>query len=116
MKWIAAILIAAVPATAAAHSWYPRDCCHGEDCVPVSDIEKVPGKPYQIWHTEKFGPVQVDDTVLRDRARISKDGRYHLCAVPAEQSGKERQRPLAKKERLSPDRWHVQCIFIPGTA
>lgn len=84
--------------------------------MPVSQIERIPGKPYQIWHTEKFGPVQVDNTVIRDRSGVSADGGYHLCAVPSEQSIKERDRPLAKKKEASPDRWYVRCVFIPGMA
>jgi len=117
MKWLfVTLFVVALPAIAVAHSWYPRECCHGEDCVPVSSIDRVPGKPYQIWHTDKFGPVQVDDTVIKDRSRVSKDGGYHLCAVPTEQNGRNRDRPLAKKKEPSPDRWHVQCVFIPGMA
>ncbi|MBU1213325.1 MAG: hypothetical protein KJ587_18975 [Alphaproteobacteria bacterium] len=114
MKWIAVAAFAvAMPTVAGAHSWYPRECCHGEDCVPVTTIERVPGQPYQIWHTDKFGPVQVDDTVIKDRSRFSEDGRYHLCAVPSEKRG-ERTSPLAPQRPPPRDRWHVQCVFVPG--
>lgn len=116
MRGIVALSILLSAPAALAHSWYPKDCCHGEDCVPVNSIEKIPGKPYQIWHTDKFGPVQVDDTVMKDRSRVSEDGGYHICAVPSEQTGKERDLPLSQKKPPSLDRWHVQCVFIPGTA
>lgn len=116
MKFILAGIIAvAIPAVAAAHSWYPQECCHDEECVPVTAIDRLPGKPYQIWHTEKFGPVQVDETVIRDRSGISEDGLYHLCAVPREKRSSDTDRPLAKKQ-LSPDRWYVRCVFVPGVA
>ncbi len=116
MKTIVATLIAvAIPTLAVAHSWYPRECCHVEECVPVTTIDHLPEKPYQIWHTDKFGPVQVDDTVIRDRSGISEDGQYHLCAVPREKRGSSTERPLAKK-KLSPNRWYVRCVFVPGVA
>ena len=43
-KWfLAAILAAATPA--AAHDWYPMECCHAMDCAPVEKVEMLPGPP-----------------------------------------------------------------------
>ena len=41
-KWLlAALLAAATPA--AAHDWYPMECCHSMDCAPVEKVEMIPG-------------------------------------------------------------------------
>ena len=41
-KWfLAAVLAAATPA--AAHDWYPMECCHAMDCAPVEKVEMLPG-------------------------------------------------------------------------
>src|SRR5690606_28288868 len=39
-KWLLAFLLAAAPA--AAHNWYPMECCHEMDCAPVDRTEIVP--------------------------------------------------------------------------
>src|SRR5258705_10860660 len=41
-KWfLAAVLAAATPA--AAHDWYPMECCHAMDCAAVEKVEMLPG-------------------------------------------------------------------------
>jgi len=41
-KWfLAAALAVATPA--AAHDWYPMECCHAMDCAPVDKVEMLPG-------------------------------------------------------------------------
>jgi hypothetical protein len=75
-------LAAVVPglhAPARAHSWYPHECCSGEDCAPVDNIAwLVPaggGLP-QLVVTSKHGTA----VVPRDfPVRQSKDSRMHVC-------------------------------------
>jgi len=35
------VILVSLP-TALAHSWYPRHCCHDQDCRKVERIEKLP--------------------------------------------------------------------------
>jgi hypothetical protein len=106
-KWVlAALLAAATPA--AAHDWYPIDCCSGMDCAPVEKVEILPGAaiasllptppPAQtpvsgILVTTKHGSVVVPANFPR---RESKDHRMHACMRPA-QGGNMR----------------LICIFLP---
>src|SRR5262245_58287079 len=55
-------------------SWYPRECCHDEDCQPVA---KVRVSPEGLWMTTVGG-----QTVLvssDEPRRPSRDMRWHLC-------------------------------------
>jgi len=86
-KWLLAFLVAATPA--AAHDWYPTECCHEMDCAPVERTE-VPtptaadgngaavGPPAMIV-TTKHGSVLVPGDFPR---RESKDHRMHACMMP----------------------------------
>ena len=91
-KWLlAALLAAATPA--AAHDWYPMECCHGMDCAPVEKVEMIPGPgmasllsaPAQasplgeMLVTTKHGSVVVPANFPR---RESKDSRMHACMRP----------------------------------
>ena len=86
-KWLLAFLLAATPA--AAHDWYPMECCHEMDCAPVDRTEIVPtptsdsqsaaaGQPAMIV-TTKHGTVLVPSNFPR---RESKDHRMHACMLP----------------------------------
>jgi hypothetical protein len=105
-KWLlAALLAAATPA--AAHEWYPMECCSGMDCAPVEKVEMLPGPgiasmlttPAQanpiggMLVTTKHGSVVVPADFPR---RESKDHRMHACMRPA-QGGAMR----------------LICIFLP---
>jgi hypothetical protein len=104
-KWLlAAVLAAATPA--AAHDWYPMECCHGMDCAPVEKVEMIPGPgmasllsaPAQaslgeMLVTTKHGSVVVPANFPR---RESKDHRMHVCMRPG-QNGSMR----------------LICIFLP---
>lgn len=60
---------------APAHDWYPRECCSGQDC---SEID-----PARV--REVLGGYWIDQPtffVLRQYARPSPDGKYHLCLNP----------------------------------
>jgi hypothetical protein len=74
---VAAIACAALtlaPAGGAAHSWYPHDCCHDQDCMPADAVE-----------TDKHGDWSVRVGSLRIwvpkifEVRASPDQRAHIC-------------------------------------
>jgi hypothetical protein len=88
-KWLLAFLLAATPA--AAHDWYPMECCHEMDCAPVDRAEIVPTPtqrdpkdgvaigPATMVVTTKHGTVVVPGDFPR---RESKDHRMHACMMP----------------------------------
>jgi hypothetical protein len=88
-KWMLAFLLAATPA--AAHDWYPWECCHEMDCAPVDRAEIVPTPttgdrkgvagvaPPAMKVTTKHGTVLVPADFPR---RESKDHRMHACMMP----------------------------------
>lgn len=82
---------------ARAHGWYPKDCCHDNDCAPVESTEwQVPtrgGRPRFIV-TSKHGRAVVRDGVS---IRPSKDNRMHVCMM--------RYDALGEME--------VTCLFMP---
>jgi hypothetical protein len=93
-KWLfAALLVAATPA--AAHEWYPMECCHGMDCAPVEKVELLTSStianmlstPAQaapaggMLVTTKHGSVIVPANFPR---RESKDHRMHACMRPSQ--------------------------------
>ena len=105
-KWIlAAALAAATPA--AAHDWYPMECCHAMDCAPVDKVEMLPGPsiasmlstPAQadsvggMLVTTRHGSVVVPANFPR---RESKDNRMHACMRPNPNGG-----------------MRLICIFLP---
>jgi hypothetical protein len=106
-RWLlAAALMAATPA--AAHDWYPMECCSSMDCAPVEKVEMLPGPaiasmlstPAQadalgaMLVTTKHGSVVVPANFPR---RESKDNRMHACMRP---------NPGGNGMRLI-------CIFLP---
>jgi hypothetical protein len=88
-KWLLAFLLAATPA--AAHDWYPMECCHEMDCAPVEHSEMVPTPatadpkggvatdPGAMIVRTKHGTVVVPGNFPR---RESKDHRMHACMMP----------------------------------
>lgn len=65
------IAFMAAMAAASAHSWYPHECCHDNDCAEIS-ADRV--------RTEAGGYV-IDGRfhVLQRDVRTSPDGNYHGC-------------------------------------
>lgn len=58
---------------ARAHSWYPAECCSGEDCTPVdkSRVKVVEGG------------YALDGVVIPQAiVRKSLDGEFHVCIPP----------------------------------
>jgi len=88
-KWLlAALLAAATPA--AAHDWYPMECCHSMDCAPVEKVEIISLQsagimgsaplPGSMLITTKHGSVIVPANFPR---RESKDNQMHACIRPS---------------------------------
>jgi hypothetical protein len=75
------LLAATTMATAAAaHDWYPWDCCSGLDCAPVDAAEVLPGAALRV--RTRHGETVIPPDFVR---RPSLDGRMHACMRPAEQ-------------------------------
>lgn len=74
---LAALALVALVQGAAAHSWYPYDCCSDRDCWPMGedadarepDPKVVPGG--YLTHDGVF--------VAQRDTRPSRDGRFHVC-------------------------------------
>lgn len=92
---LAALLMVATPA--AAHDWYPIECCSSMDCAPVEKVEilsppamasmfsapaqAAPATPGAMIVTTKHGSVVVPASAQR---RESRDHRMHACMRPAD--------------------------------
>lgn len=73
------VVVVGLARCAAAHQassgWqYPHECCHDRGCaeIPASDVREVPGG---------FLYVPTGEVVAQSTARISPDGRWHLCRL-----------------------------------
>jgi hypothetical protein len=68
-----AFLLAGITAPLA-HSWYPLECCSEQDCRELDETrgETVTETPagWQLWDGR---------IVVRQRARLSPDKKFHLC-------------------------------------
>src|SRR5262245_39314966 len=68
-------------APAHAHSWYPPECCSGNDCAPVERMTwLVPaggGLPLLVVTSKHGTAVIAPDFPVRQ----SKDGRMHVCML-----------------------------------
>jgi hypothetical protein len=69
-----AVVTASAPPSAWAHSWYPRECCGGHDCMPADRIvadaygnRMVIVGERRVWIPPGFA------------VRASPDGRIHVC-------------------------------------
>lgn len=94
-KWLLATALLAVAAPAAAHDWYPMECCHAMDCAVVERVEflpsaaiasalapsQSPSAPSAMIVTTKHGSVTVPGNFPR---RESKDNQMHACMRPGE--------------------------------
>ena len=83
--------IAIVSILALAHSWYPSECCSGQDCkpVPCEQIQELPN-----------GSLKYEDLeYTRDKIKPSQDKFCHVCAGSS----------VDKYLKLN---LHPRCIFI----
>lgn len=63
------------------HSWYPTECCAGDDVD--GDCHEIPAEA--VTEGSDVFIVRLDGRVFvvpRERARFSPDGRYHACHQP----------------------------------
>ena len=85
---------------AQAHDWYPRECCHDNDCAPVESVARISSLatssqlPSTVV-TTKHGTAVVPPNLPR---RESKDNRMHACMNPG---------PMGKMQLI--------CLFTPPT-
>lgn len=75
---LATALLVSAADVLSAHSWYPEDCCSGEDCAPVMSIRQAPEGRYV---TSKHGTVLVPAAL---KPRRSEDGDFHVCMTTNE--------------------------------
>lgn len=75
MKYLAVILML-MSSPAAAHSWYPKECCNGSDqggdCRPVPCSEISGWTKGVTWHGVKFS---------YEKIHTSPDGQCHVCEM-----------------------------------
>ena len=96
---LAAMAVAAtalIIGTAGAHSWYPHECCHDDDCRPV---------PCADLHHEDAGYVRWGRTWFpRSMIRLSQDDLCHVCTIE----------PMVTNAKFGPT---PVCAFVPrGTS
>lgn len=77
MTWFFTIIfLIALTVSSFAHSWYPSDCCNGDDCNPVPcdtlDEQEDGGYVYKP-ENKRFTKQQV---------RPSQDSKCHVCISP----------------------------------
>jgi hypothetical protein len=106
IKLSVVLLFALVSAVAHAHDWYPLDCCHSQDCAPVTSYRYVAGADYdtagkpianalpRLVVTTRIGTAIVPDNLPR---RPSKDNQMHVCMRPG----------------VYGIGVYVKCIFVP---
>jgi hypothetical protein len=90
---LALVLALSTARPADAHSWYPKECCSGRDCMVADRMitdslgsKSIIVGPYRILVPRGFVP------------RPSPDGRIHACfIVDDEGSGPE-----------------LRCLFVPA--
>lgn len=92
--WLLLIVgIVLLAQAAQAHSWYPTECCSGQDCAPI-DLNQTP--------KEENGGFTLQDGSHRHIAykdvRSSPDGKWHLCE--------------SKYQPNLADR-HIYCVYGP---
>jgi len=62
------------PALLAAHSWYPRRCCHDEDCLPADSVRRLADGTWELSRGKIV--VRVTPTFPIE---ASPDGKAHFC-------------------------------------
>ena len=76
---------------AGAHSWYPKECCHNDDCHPVPCGELTTTRYGLSWK----GVAVFSEPMIR----FSPDGACHVCGMWQQQSTILPYLPL--------------CVFVP---
>lgn len=98
MRYFALLIGLMLSGPAAAHDWYPTECCGGQDCAPVDSASMVPtpdGGPMQMRVCTAVGCGVVPLNLSHFE---SKDNRMHACLVRGAAFGA-----------------YVRCIWDPPT-
>jgi hypothetical protein len=89
-------LVSALGPSAAAHGWYPHECCHDHDCGPVIALDYL--KDGSLRVTTEIGTATVPAGYP---AKPSPDGLPHACV-----------------RQIGPDEesfgYTIICLFLPG--
>jgi len=85
-----AIALLLSPAGSLAHDWYPIACCSEKDCRPLAEA-----KGESVLESTKGWELWDGRTIPRSNAKLSPDGKFHLCEDPAK---------------------HILCFFAPPGA
>jgi hypothetical protein len=94
-----AVLLIAVSlqgSRAYAHSWYPPECCNGEDCGVVTLLEELDDGQIRVTTESGFAIVPRGFST-----RLSPDLRAHACLRPDGPAVEQRG-------------WVVVCLFLPA--
>ncbi len=75
------------PSASFAHDWYPISCCSEKDCRPLTEA-----KGESVLESTKGWELWDGRTIPRSNAKVSPDGKFHLCEDPAK---------------------HILCFFAP---
>jgi hypothetical protein len=75
-----AVFEACGPPAARAHDWYPVSCCSDKDCRPLADA-----KGESVLETFAGWVLWDGRVITRDAAKVSPDGKFHLCENPSKQ-------------------------------
>lgn len=68
------LILLLLTSTAGAHSFYPQECCNGQDCSPIASSRVEISR-------DALGGYIVDREwkVDQNHVRSSPDGQYHAC-------------------------------------
>jgi hypothetical protein len=80
-----------VTGAATAHSWYPQECCHDNDCRPVPCAELSYHDKDVVWRKH----IYFSGSMIRE----SRDGSCHVCVKEGLNAGIIPYLPL--------------CVFVP---
>ena len=96
----AGLALVASCAPARAHEWYPLACCNTADCYEIGEPgsrEPAPVTTPQGWRLH-------DGTIVPfNRARVSPDGKFHVCRREAKPSN-----PIIQPTN------EPLCLWAPG--
>lgn len=81
---LAALSLLSGTAPAAAHDWYPGECCSGHDCFPIKETDLI-HLGEAGWRVKASG-----EYVPQGMRRESRDGQWHLCTYDGTRTGKPR--------------------------
>ena len=101
LRTLLAVVLICAAGSALSHSWYPPECCSGQDCyeIEASEVRRLSSGDYLLIKTgEVFAhPNSKDET--RRKARYSPHGTYDRCSVQG-----DRNAPVSI------------CLFVPKAA